>query len=44
MDKDHERQSTETGTSDHIKELEDYLEEPVEKKKKLAHYNIGVVI
>ena len=32
MDKHRERQSTKTGTSDHNKKLQGYLEEPVEEK------------
>ena len=32
MDKHLERQSNEMGTSDHIKEIQDYLEELVEEK------------
>ena len=42
MDKHHESQSNEMGTSDHIKETQDYLEELIEEK--LVYWNIGAVM
>ena len=42
MDKHRERQSNEMGTSDHIKEIQDYLGELVEEN--LVYWNIGAVM